>query len=145
MPGDKLPLLLCHGRCSAVVDGSLQDWRWHADLFDRVRRDESAGYSLAILHVTADRETVHARAAKRARATGRIVPSDVLDRAMVRVPEAVAKLAPRVDWVVEVDNTGVEPRLVGLSGGQRLGGLGQGGGSPLLKRAAAYLGARSRL
>lgn len=104
------------GRYSAVVDGSLQDWRWHSALFERIRR-EFPRYSLGILHVTAHPDTVHARAAKRARATGRIVPEAVLDKAMARVPEAVERLAPQVDYLIEVDNTGSKPQLLRLSGG----------------------------
>jgi len=98
-------------RNCAVIDGSLQDWQWHAALFKRIRASYPH-YRLAILHVTANRTVVHDRAIRRAKKTGRVVPPQLLDSVMDKVPVSVRALTPVVDFVVEVDNTGDVPCLV---------------------------------
>lgn len=41
---------------------------------------------------------------KRANETGRVVPKDLLCSVIEQVPKSVERLAPQVDFVVEIDN-----------------------------------------
>ena len=56
------------------------------------------------MHVTAPREAVFQRAADRAKATGRVVPKEVLEAALEQVPLSVEILAPLVDYYAELNN-----------------------------------------
>jgi hypothetical protein len=38
--------------------------------------------------------------------TGRVVPRELLERTLEVVPKSVARLAPMVDFCVEIDNSG---------------------------------------
>ena len=44
-----------------MVDGSLRDWEWYQTYFESLK-EEYAKLRIAILHITAPRETVFARA-----------------------------------------------------------------------------------
>ena len=61
------------------MDGSLRDSDWHAQVFAALRRDRPH-YRIVILFVSCSRETMHQRAERRARATGRVVPPELLDQ-----------------------------------------------------------------
>jgi len=95
---------------SVLKDGSLRDGEWYAAFITAVRRRHPA-LRVALLHMTCLPEMVVARAAKRAEATGRVVPPGVLMRAMAEVPRAVAALAPLTDYAVTIDTTCAEPVL----------------------------------
>merc|ERR1712048_39822 len=98
-------------RFDVIFDGSLRDAGWYIKFFQKLR-DEFPGIRITILHITADREEVLARAAKRAEQTGRVIPKDVLLESMEAVPRSVATLAPHADFVCRIHNSGnEEPRL----------------------------------
>jgi len=86
-----------------VVDGSLRDADWYAHVFRRVRTDFAA-YRIAVLLVSAPREVVVQRATRRGAITGREIPPDVLDDALVRVPRSFARLAPLADYAAVIHN-----------------------------------------
>lgn len=88
---------------NVLVDGSLQNTPWYAQKFAAMR-GEYPTYRLAIIHVTASRETIFSRAAGRATKTGRFIPVALLDDVLARVPASVAALSPLVDYTVEVAN-----------------------------------------
>lgn len=88
---------------NVLQDGSLRDWEWYKAYFTRLR-EEFPAVRQAILHVTAPREAVFRRAADRAVATGRTVPTDVLEAALEQVPRSVKILAPLVDYYAQLDN-----------------------------------------
>ena len=46
---------------NALVDGSLRDWKWYTEYFQKLK-EEYGNLSLAILHVLAPREAVFERA-----------------------------------------------------------------------------------
>lgn len=98
---------------SVVHDGSLRDADWYSNVIGRVRR-EHPSCRLAILMVTASPETVHKRAERRARITGRFVPPDVLDASIVQVPLSFARLRRLVDYsaVFDNDDDGSPPKVM---------------------------------
>ena len=88
---------------SMIVDGSLRDVNYHKTLFERIRKDHP-NYKIAIIHVTAKRETIHHRAKKRAERTGRVVPTDLLNESIEQVPRSVKQLSPLADVVFVIAN-----------------------------------------
>jgi len=98
-------------RRSVLVDGSLRDAPWFAQKFAALRA-EAPEYRIGVIHVTASRAVVHARSARRARATGRTVPPDVIDRALDEVPAAVRALAPLVDFSARIANEADDERAL---------------------------------
>ena len=84
------------------IDSTLKDADWWSQELQRVKR--SYPHRLCILHVTASWARVEARAERRAEATGRTVPPEVLREAFKQVPASVARLAPLVDECIEIDN-----------------------------------------
>lgn len=89
---------------NVMVDGSLRDWEWYQGYFDSLKKDY-AKLRIAILHITAPRETVFERAKKRGKLTGRVVPIETLELCMKQVPISVSKLSPKVDFFCELDNS----------------------------------------
>ena len=88
---------------NVLLDGSLRDAEWYQTYFARLR-EEFPSVRQAILHVTAPRQAVFQRAAERAKATGRVVPQELLEEALEQVPRSVEKLAPLVDYYAELNN-----------------------------------------
>merc|ERR1712187_895109 len=98
-------------RFDVIFDGSLRDSDWYVKFFQKLR-DEFPGIRIIILHITADRDEVLDRAAKRAEQTGRVVPRSVLLESMEAVPRSVATLSSHADFVCRIHNSGSgEPRL----------------------------------
>lgn len=87
-----------------LVDGSLRDVDWYTDLIVNTLRKKHPQYRIAILHVTADAETIRLRAQQRAVTSGRAVPSDLLEESIRQVPTSVERLAPLVDLVYTISN-----------------------------------------
>eukprot|EP00188_Purpureofilum_apyrenoidigerum_P002145 Plantae.Rhodophyta-Purpureofilum_apyrenoidigerum.ctg22950.p1 GENE.Plantae.Rhodophyta-Purpureofilum_apyrenoidigerum.ctg22950~~Plantae.Rhodophyta-Purpureofilum_apyrenoidigerum.ctg22950.p1 ORF type:complete len:520 (+),score=70.67 Plantae.Rhodophyta-Purpureofilum_apyrenoidigerum.ctg22950:131-1561(+) len=96
------------------IDGSFRDGSWYEQVFDQIR-EHNPEYRIAIIYVHASREIVLERARKRADETGRYVPDRDIEDSLTRVPEAVARLAPKADFVANIDNSGKVPRLTGWS------------------------------
>mmetsp|Transcript_5038 Transcript_5038/g.8255 ORF Transcript_5038/g.8255 Transcript_5038/m.8255 type:complete len:392 (+) Transcript_5038:78-1253(+) len=88
---------------NVLVDGSLRDSDWYKSYFERLHK-EFPSLRQAIVHVTAPREAVFQRAAARALSTGRVVPREVLERALDQVPQSVKVLGPLVDYYCEINN-----------------------------------------
>jgi hypothetical protein len=88
---------------NVLVDGSLRDAEWYKTYFVRLRNDYPT-YRQAIIHVTAPRDAIFQRAASRALATGRVVPREVLEKALDQVPHSVKMLSPLVDYFCEINN-----------------------------------------
>lgn len=59
--------------------------------------------------VWAPEDDVHARAARRAERTGRVVPPSTLEETYRAVPKSVEMLAPLVDYCVRIDNVSDDP------------------------------------
>lgn len=100
-------------RAHLIVDGTLRDSEYYAAHIAATRAEFPA-YRVAILHVVAPRELVLARAARRAAATGRFVPTATLDDAMARCPRSFHRLAPLADFSAEIanDSDGALPRVL---------------------------------
>eukprot|EP00529_Nitzschia_sp_RCC80_P013921 CAMPEP_0113482394 /NCGR_PEP_ID=MMETSP0014_2-20120614/22896_1 /TAXON_ID=2857 /ORGANISM="Nitzschia sp." /LENGTH=728 /DNA_ID=CAMNT_0000375909 /DNA_START=234 /DNA_END=2420 /DNA_ORIENTATION=- /assembly_acc=CAM_ASM_000159 len=88
---------------NVVVDGSLRDSNWYIEYFARLRK-EYPQFMQSIIHVTAPRDAVLARAAKRAEITGRIVPEATLLAALEQVPKSVNILKHHVTYYAEINN-----------------------------------------
>jgi hypothetical protein len=106
---------LMHGY-NVLVDGSLRDYEWYREYFAGLRADYGA-LRIAILHITAPRETVFERAAHRARETGRVVPLETLASSLEQVPISVKILAPLADFFCELDNSHDDSAKVNGGGG----------------------------
>ena len=91
---------------SVVQDGSLKDPTYAKKLIERVRK-EHPDIKIAVVHVTATKTQTLARALSRSRQ----IPLDLITESIERVPRSVQTLAPLVDTVLNVDNTGVVPKL----------------------------------
>jgi hypothetical protein len=96
-----------------IVDGTLRDAAYYARHIAALRADYPSR-RVAILLITAPRDLVLARAARRALATGRHVPTATLDDALRRCPQAFAQLAPLADFsaVIANDVDGALPRVL---------------------------------
>jgi len=88
---------------NVLQDGSLRDHTWFRDHFQKLK-EEFPQVRQAILHITAPKKAILDRAALRAVLTGRIVPEELLERAMEEVPKSVKILAPLVDYYAEIHN-----------------------------------------
>jgi predicted kinase len=88
---------------NVLVDGSLRDARWYQTYFDSLRQAYSSS-RIAILHVTAPSELVMQRARDRSLQTGRVVPEDTLEDALVKVPRSIEVLRPQCDYFAEIQN-----------------------------------------
>jgi len=88
---------------NVLVDGSLRDAKWYHQYFSRLRR-EREHIRIGILHITAPKEAVFARAEKRARITGRVVPRKILEETLIQVPKSVEALGPLTDFCAELHN-----------------------------------------
>lgn len=88
---------------NVLVDGSLRDHQWYQKYFAFIRKEYPI-YKIAIIHVVAPREAVFERAAERAKKTGRVVPQEVLEKALEQVPKSVKILAPLADYYCELNN-----------------------------------------
>jgi len=105
---------------NVLVDGSLRNAAWYLQYIKSLRL-QFPKLKIAIMHVTASRETVFARAAKRAEVTGRHVPEDVIIETMEQIPESLRALAPQVHFMATfLNEDGDEPILL-WSSRQRLG------------------------
>lgn len=88
-----------------IVDGSLRDVDYYKHLIQRIRR-EYPTYRIAIIHVTAEPETIRQRARNR---SGRAVPEDLVQKSIEQVPRSVEALTPVVDAVHVIQNEGDSP------------------------------------
>lgn len=98
-----LTLAALQGGKNVLQDGSLRDHTWYQVHFRKLK-EEFPQVRQAIIHVTAPRRAILARATRRALETGRIVPSQILENAMEQVPKSVKVLAPMVDYYAEINN-----------------------------------------
>jgi len=98
-----LTLAALQGGKNVLQDGSLRDHAWYQVHFRTLKKDFPQ-VRQAIIHVTAPKQAILDRAAQRAITTGRIVPSDVLEKAIEQVPKSVKILAPMVDYYAEISN-----------------------------------------
>jgi hypothetical protein len=96
---------------SVIIDSSLRDLAWWRQVIASVRAGYPS-YDIGLLHVVADALVVFKRAAKRGRATGRIIPFDTLISSMRQTPVSVRALRGSVDFFLRYDLNGREPTLV---------------------------------
>ncbi|KAL3894253.1 MAG: hypothetical protein SGARI_007801, partial [Bacillariaceae sp.] len=104
-----LTLAALQGGKNVLQDGSLRDAAWYETYFARLRK-EFPKVRQAIIHVTAPRDAVFERAAARAKMTGRVVPKELLEKAMVQVPRSVDILSGLVDYHAEINNPAEGPK-----------------------------------
>lgn len=90
-------------RWNVIFDGSLRDTEWYKVYFTQLR-ERFPGIRIMILHIEAEKEAVLARAEKRGKETGRMVPRELLMSSMEAVPKSCKVLAPLVDVAINVKN-----------------------------------------
>ena len=88
---------------NVLVDGSLRDYSWYHSYFRRLKRQYSP-LRIGIVHITAPPQVVHARAASRAKQTGRVIPHSTLEDSLRQVPQSVRQLSPLVDFYAQLHN-----------------------------------------
>lgn len=96
------------------VDGSLRDGNWFKQVFQNIRRTHPK-FKIAIFEVTATEENVRSRIKKRAAATGRDVPEDLIVSSLQSVSNSIHLLTPLCDFVAKIGNDGVKPELLSYS------------------------------
>lgn len=92
------------------IDGTLK----FADYFKKIFKeyeDEYPEYRIAIFKVSAPEEVLRERIKKRAEKTGRDVPDDVFEEALVATEKSLAVLTPFVKFVARISNAGGDPEL----------------------------------
>ena len=89
---------------NVLVDGSLRNSMWYQSYFTRLKQDY-AHLRIGILHISAPPEVVYARAASRAKRTGRVIPRATLEESMLQVPKSVRQLSPLADFYAQLHNT----------------------------------------
>jgi len=95
---------------NVLIDGSLRNVEWYHSYFKHLRTKFPCS-RIAIIHITAPREIILERAAKRASSTGRIIPQNTLDAALDEVPKSIKLLAPLTDYFVELNNLPNSPDI----------------------------------
>jgi len=88
---------------NVLVQGSLRDEEWHRQRFLALRAT-APHYRIAIVSVTAPRDVVLQRVARRAQVTGRDVPLALIDAALEAAPRSVAALSSLADAVFHISN-----------------------------------------
>jgi len=123
-----LTLDALHEGKNVLVDGSLRDAEWYSKYIKDLRVQFPL-LNIGILYVTANQDTILARASERyyhdyhfinnifiiiirAKVTGRIVPEDVIISTLRKLPESIRILSPLVDFLATFENEEEEPRLV---------------------------------
>lgn len=98
---------------NVLVDGSLKDAEWYLQ-YIQLLRQQFPRLKIAILHVKAHEDTVLARCRRRAEATGRVVPEEIIISSMHAIPNTLRILAPKVDYFATFENEddSNEPRLL---------------------------------
>ena len=99
------------GNQSVIIDSSLRDLIWWRKVITNIRVSHPK-YVIGLLQVVADTMVIFKRAAKRGRATGRIIPFDTLVSSMRQTPISVRDLRPIVDFFLRYDLNGKEPKLI---------------------------------
>lgn len=85
------------------IDGSLGDHHWYTHVF-RTIRQRFPKYRIALLFVHCSREQIFERAARRARSTGRVVPTEVLEESIELTRKAFHILSRKADFSARIDN-----------------------------------------
>ena len=88
---------------NVLVDGSLKDHAWYAEYISSLRV-KYPKLRISILHIVAPKDAIFERAKKRALVTGRAVPREALENAIVEVPKSVAILRNSVDYYCALNN-----------------------------------------
>lgn len=88
---------------NVLVDGSLRNTYWYQEYFTDLRL-QFPTLKIAIIHVTAQEDTVLRRAEARANYTGRKVPAEVILESMRIIPESLKVLSPMCDFVASFSN-----------------------------------------
>ena len=101
---------------SVVIDGSMRHAEWWAQWIARQRSTGGAqGYRFALWHFVAPPSKIYERAARRSVQTGRHVPREVIEKALVDVPHSVERLLPLMDVTATISTADDRcPRLVEL-------------------------------
>lgn len=101
---------------NVLLDSSMRDAGWFEKYFDYLH-ESFPSLKIAILCIDAERESIFARAKKRAKVTGRMVPEHVIIDALERVPETMAALRPKADFFATIRNEdGIDPFMTECEG-----------------------------
>ena len=100
------------------VDGSLRDTEWYTRIVQNIRQ-RFPKYRIAILYVTAPRQTILQRTNSRGDQTGRYIPAEKIDASMQGSMTTVRRVACMVDVTATIANDfdNAEPVLVSVETG----------------------------
>lgn len=100
------------------VDGSLRDTVWYTSIIKNIRK-MFPNYRIAVLYVTAPRQTIIQRTQSRGDQTGRYIPPEKIDASMQGSMTTVRRLACMVDVTATIANEfdNADPVLVSVETG----------------------------
>lgn len=99
-------------RRNILVDSSLRHGAWYARLLQRLR-EEVPDVRIVLMYVHTSEDKIHERAAERG-LTGRAVSSAEVHDSLQKMPRAVGRLLPFVDFFTQVANDGEGPRVTSV-------------------------------
>jgi hypothetical protein len=88
---------------NVILDSSLKDVEWYRKNLREFRRD-FPGLKVAMIHVTAELDTVFSRVELRAKETGRSIPKELTLRSYSLVQKSVDAITPEVDYCCTIFN-----------------------------------------
>uniref|UniRef100_A0A7S2PK64 Zeta toxin domain-containing protein n=1 Tax=Zooxanthella nutricula TaxID=1333877 RepID=A0A7S2PK64_9DINO len=92
------------------VDGSLRNADFYASQFQDIRQRQPH-YRIAIFYVAATEQTIRERIERRAAATGRSVPENLIRASLQAMDHSLNELTPLCDFVARINNEGCAPIL----------------------------------
>lgn len=113
-------------RKNMIVDSTLGAQQYYSDEIDRLK-SEYPEYGTTILHVDVPESTAQERVESRGRATGRVVPREMVSNIYKAVGPSIDALKNKVDTTIKFDNRG-EPFISAIyEGGERVNRTVRGG------------------
>jgi hypothetical protein len=88
---------------NVIFDGTLSKSSWYV-LYVRELRETFEHLKIGMIHVTAAKETILARALENSEVSGRIVNEREIESALDTIPESIELMKPEVDCFFQIEN-----------------------------------------
>lgn len=116
-------------RRNILVDSSLRHGSWYASLLKKLR-GEVPEVRVVLVYVHTSEEIIYRRAQERGRA-GRVAMSSEVQDSLQKMPRAIGRLLPHVDFFAQVANDGDQPRVTSICSGVGESSKATGASQPL--------------
>ncbi len=100
---------LIKNKKNLIFDGTMKNYKKYSAMIERLKKE---GYEVQILIADCPLEVAIERATKRAKETGRKVPTEIIEESHRSVPEAFVKLKSLVDRYDVFDTSGNVPERI---------------------------------